>query len=443
MDGEDPYRPGRKRDRPEEHASEVDAEETARRQRQAVEFITGQSNGQAAANVNNAYLQQLLQQQRTQNNLNADALATRNISMLLGNPNLASAFFNNPGNNPGSILPQRQSNIPSASFLSGLQLTRGISQPPPVTQNDLLRQLMNQGLLAGVGAGNQPGNNLNVAMGNSALNVHDTDSFLAAAAALLRTNQTANTVNMGGFQSSMAAGGITGANSTSMHTYLSALSTTSSQVPLGMAAAAMQQQPYSAPLSLNHNLRASLAPSLAPPQESAAAHAETQEAATQQPAALRPVNTGRSRRLYVPTDDDSVNAYQCFARKQIELFEATHDDVNAGAQGRNKPIILGQVGIRCIHCSNLHPRFRNRAAVYYPSKLSVMYQAAQNIVVSHLPELCESFSTDLRQHLMTLDNKRSGVGGGKNYWCDAARAQGVCDTEKGLRFTDNPLPSST
>ena len=40
-----------------------------------------------------------------------------------------------------------------------------------------------------------------------------------------------------------------------------------------------------------------------------------------------------------------------FARKQIELFEAKQEDVDAGAQGRNKPIILGQVGIRCIHVS--------------------------------------------------------------------------------------------
>lgn len=33
------------------------------------------------------------------------------------------------------------------------------------------------------------------------------------------------------------------------------------------------------------------------------------------------------------------------------MFEAKQEDVDAGAQGRNKPIVLGQVGIRCIHVS--------------------------------------------------------------------------------------------
>lgn len=35
------------------------------------------------------------------------------------------------------------------------------------------------------------------------------------------------------------------------------------------------------------------------------------------------------------------------ARKHMHLFEAKKADVDAGAQGRNKPIVLGQVGIRC------------------------------------------------------------------------------------------------
>lgn len=151
----------------------------------------------------------------------------------------------------------------------------------------------------------------------------------------------------------------------------------------------------------------------------------------------------RSKLLYVASDDESVNGYQCFARKQIELFEATQEDVDAGAQGRNKPIILGQVGIRCIHCSDLHPRFRARASVYYPSRLAVMYQAAQNIVNTHLPELCESIPEEVRQKLLHLNSKRSAVGGGKVYWGDTAVVQGVVDTDgHGLRFGDNPLPQS-
>lgn len=60
--------------------------------------------------------------------------------------------------------------------------------------------------------------------------------------------------------------------------------------------------------------------------------------------------SGRCVPLYVPSDDDSISPYQCLARKHVELFQAQPEDVNAGAQGRNKPITLNQVGIRCIHC---------------------------------------------------------------------------------------------
>jgi hypothetical protein len=42
-------------------------------------------------------------------------------------------------------------------------------------------------------------------------------------------------------------------------------------------------------------------------------------------------------------DDVHVSKYQCLVRKQIQFFEATDDDVRSTAQGRNKPIVLGQV----------------------------------------------------------------------------------------------------
>jgi hypothetical protein len=47
--------------------------------------------------------------------------------------------------------------------------------------------------------------------------------------------------------------------------------------------------------------------------------------------------------LYLSCDPETLSDYQCLVRKQIELFEANENDVMAGAQGRNKPIVLGQV----------------------------------------------------------------------------------------------------
>jgi hypothetical protein len=88
--------------------------------------------------------------------------------------------------------------------------------------------------------------------------------------------------------------------------------------------------------------------------------------------------TGRQPiHLYMSCDDDDLSPYQCLVRKQIELFEAQDVDAETNARGRNRPIVVGQVGIRCKWCKQLPPRKRERAAIYYPSKLDRLYQAGQ------------------------------------------------------------------
>lgn len=51
--------------------------------------------------------------------------------------------------------------------------------------------------------------------------------------------------------------------------------------------------------------------------------------------------------LYLDYDEESLNEYQCILRKQIELFETKEEDIKGNSQGRNQPIFIGQVGIRC------------------------------------------------------------------------------------------------
>lgn len=138
--------------------------------------------------------------------------------------------------------------------------------------------------------------------------------------------------------------------------------------------------------------------------------------------------------LYMSCDDDSLSGYQCLVRRQVELFEARSDDVESNAQGRNKPIVLGQVGIRCRHCTSLPPRHRARASVYYPAKLMGLYQAAQNMATIHLCQHCQRIPSSVRSELLTLRERKSSAGGGKKYWGDGARVLGVYEAEDGLRF---------
>jgi hypothetical protein len=151
---------------------------------------------------------------------------------------------------------------------------------------------------------------------------------------------------------------------------------------------------------------------------------------------IDPNMTGRPPTvIYMSCDDDSLSEYQCLVRKQIELFEARREDVDSNAQGRNRPIVMGQVGIRCRHCTMLPPKHRARGAIYYPAKLYGLYQAAQNMASSHLCEHCQHVPPDIRAELLLkLRDRKSSAGGGKKYWADGVRILGVFEDEDGLRY---------
>lgn len=139
--------------------------------------------------------------------------------------------------------------------------------------------------------------------------------------------------------------------------------------------------------------------------------------------------------LYMDCDVDNLSEYQCMVRKNIEIFEASASDLDSTAKGRNKPILLGQVGIRCRHCAWLDPRDKRKGAMFYPAKLSGIYQAAQSLASTHLCHHCEHVPPDTRKLLLTLKEWKSSAGGGKDYWSDSARVIGVCeDPERGLFY---------
>ena len=140
--------------------------------------------------------------------------------------------------------------------------------------------------------------------------------------------------------------------------------------------------------------------------------------------------------LYLTCDHDQLSEYQVLVRKQIELFEANDCDVSSNAQGRNRPITLGQVGIRCRHCAFVHPVERSKGAVYFPSKLTGVYQAAQNLAVSHLIDGCPYVPQNVRDELIRLRDQKSGAGGGKAAWAERTRALGVFEDADGLRFAN-------
>jgi len=148
-------------------------------------------------------------------------------------------------------------------------------------------------------------------------------------------------------------------------------------------------------------------------------------------------SNGTVKPLYMPCDNDILCSTQILLRQQLEFFEARQLDIETLVSGRRRPIVLGQVGVRCRHCSHIQPKSRKKGNAYYPSRLESIYQAAQNICSSHLCDSCQHVDQWARSRLLEYQTTKTRKGyGGKNYWAQAAQVLGIVQTENhGLRYT--------
>jgi len=149
-----------------------------------------------------------------------------------------------------------------------------------------------------------------------------------------------------------------------------------------------------------------------------------------------------SRPLYLDHDSNCLTAYQCFLRKQIELFEVGHDEMTGTAQGRNTPLQYGQVGIRCRHCSHLPKSARARGGVYYSRTIDGVYQVAQNMSKLHFLKSCTLIPENTKNQLKSLQSVSSRASGGKEYWAEGLRVLGIVEEGGMLRFSSNSASSS-
>lgn len=145
--------------------------------------------------------------------------------------------------------------------------------------------------------------------------------------------------------------------------------------------------------------------------------------------------------LSLPEDETKLSAYQILLRGQIEAFTAGPEDVTTHARGRNRPITLRQVGIRCRHCKHLPQAERKKGSVYFPFALVGLYQAAQNMGSSHFHgESCSQVPSDIKEKFVDILACKSTVGAGKQYWAKSAQRLGLVDTEQGIRFVRDVEP---
>lgn len=176
--------------------------------------------------------------------------------------------------------------------------------------------------------------------------------------------------------------------------------------------------------------------------------------------------------LAQPDDELKLSAHQALLRHQIEAFRANEEDTSTHTRGRNKPIRVGQVGIRCRHCAHLPVSRRQKGSTYFPASLQGCYQAAQvspantiktipilSAMVSHLHfvvqcdqnmstthmqcGLCTEMPEQIKLEFSRLmATKVASSGAGRPYWAESAKRLGLMDTEDGIRYVrDLPTPA--
>ena len=131
--------------------------------------------------------------------------------------------------------------------------------------------------------------------------------------------------------------------------------------------------------------------------------------------------------LSTEEDMNWLSEFLYFIRSEVvEVFRATRRDV----EGRptNKPIVLGQVGIRCRFCVHLSKRQRVSRSVCFPSSTGKIYQSVTMMVRDHFCK-CKAFPQDVRDKFDKLRAKPSqGVIDSKKYWSLSANRVGLIDT---------------
>mmetsp|Transcript_49080 Transcript_49080/g.118915 ORF Transcript_49080/g.118915 Transcript_49080/m.118915 type:complete len:1089 (-) Transcript_49080:172-3438(-) len=164
---------------------------------------------------------------------------------------------------------------------------------------------------------------------------------------------------------------------------------------------------------------------------------------TSTPRILPAGKEGPIQLLALPEDEVSLSETLCIVRRNIEIFTATLEDVEAPAPGRKHAVTVGQVGLRCIHCRHTtRSSDRVKRAVCYPSSIKRIYRTVIDMKLDHFLH-CKFVPESLKETLNALKatNTRS-TGTTMQYFIRAATGMGMEDGANGVRFVGGSAPSS-
>ena len=141
--------------------------------------------------------------------------------------------------------------------------------------------------------------------------------------------------------------------------------------------------------------------------------------------------------LAMPDDRMSLSETLCVVRENIEVFTATKADVDAPAPGRKHAVVVGQVGLRCIHCRHtVRNSDRVKRAVCYPSSIKRIYRTVIDMKLDHFSQ-CKFVPMSLKNRLDKLKAVHTrSTGTTMLYFIKAAKSMGMENGPSGVVFAD-------
>jgi len=141
----------------------------------------------------------------------------------------------------------------------------------------------------------------------------------------------------------------------------------------------------------------------------------------------------------IPEDKEWLSDIDSYVRKQLEVFCATEEDVAAAREDRKYPISVGQVGIRCIHCSIAQGNNAIGHAIAYPFSISGIYESVKEFHRLHL-DSCPNLPATSKAKLQSMKGASSLSSVLRKYYTLAAKALGLVDTRDGIRTGGESTP---
>ena len=136
--------------------------------------------------------------------------------------------------------------------------------------------------------------------------------------------------------------------------------------------------------------------------------------------------------------EENHNSYMRLIRQQLEFFELTVEDVTL-CKVRNVSVALGQVALRCRHCTCISVAYRPKGSLVVAKMHKSLYKHYNIGTNRHLEEHCPFVPKATKKRLASLRIENSYPGQTSFWqdfgsWCAQAKKEGVVETQGGLRF---------